>query len=120
MSETVLVSLLIINIIGLIVLIIHCVVVSINLNKIFKLLGNNNKKRINKIINLLENHDGQRQSTSSKAKYSRTTAPSDKKQFIKAKEVGELPPEIIAPSLKNPPRPAGGFGARVGKNKRDS
>jgi hypothetical protein len=30
--------------------------------------------------------------------------------------VDELPPEILAPSLKKPPRPQGGFGSRVGKS----
>lgn len=29
--------------------------------------------------------------------------------------VEDLPPEVIAPSLKKPPRPEGGFGSRVGK-----
>ena len=32
-----------------------------------------------------------------------------------ASGVEDLPPEIIAPSLKNPPRPKGGFGSRVGE-----
>jgi hypothetical protein len=36
-------------------------------------------------------------------------------QSKKQEQVGELPPEIIAPSLKKPPRPEGGFGSRVGK-----
>lgn len=34
--------------------------------------------------------------------------------------VGELPPEVIAPSLKKPPRPQGGFGSRVGKSDGDT
>lgn len=30
-------------------------------------------------------------------------------------QVGELAPETIAPNLRKPPRPAGGFGRRVGE-----
>jgi hypothetical protein len=33
----------------------------------------------------------------------------------KAKRVGELPPEVVAPNLTKPPRPAGGFGSRASK-----
>lgn len=35
-------------------------------------------------------------------------------------EVETLPPEIIAPKLKKPPRPPGGFGSRTGQTKRDT
>jgi hypothetical protein len=123
MFETITVGLLVTSVIGSIVLIIHCIVTMINLNKILKSLEKcNNKKQINKIINLLEKHDerGRFTSPQQKAKYSGAIASPSEKQFVKIKEVDELPPEVIAPSLKNPPRPAGGFGSRVDKNKRDS
>jgi hypothetical protein len=123
MSEIMAISLLVTSIIGLVVLTTHCVIITINLNKVLKLLKKcNNKKRINKIINLLEECDERGQFTSprQKTKYSGATASSSEKQFVKTKEVDELPPEVIAPSLKNPPRPTGGFGSRVDKDKRDS
>ena len=106
------------NVIGLTILIIHCVITTISLNKVLKLL----EKCNDKIINLLEKRDerGQFASPQQKTKYSGATAPSSEKQFVKTREVNELPPEVIAPSLKNPPRPTGGFGSRVDKNKRDS
>ena len=34
----------------------------------------------------------------------------------KEESVEDLPPEILAPGLKRPPRPQGGFGSRVGKD----
>ena len=114
MSETIAVGLLVTNVIGLTILIIHCVITTISLNKVLKLLEKHN--------NLLEERDerGQFASPQQKTKYSGATATSSKKQFVKTREVDELPPEVIAPSLKNPPRPTGGFGSRVDKDKRGS
>ena len=49
MSETIAIGLLVTNVIGLIVLIIHCVIMMISLSKILKSLEKcNNKKQINK------------------------------------------------------------------------
>jgi len=48
---------------------------------------------------------------------SESTGPSKSKGFDGGTtSVQELPPEIVAPNLKKPPRPEGGFGSRVGKD----
>ncbi len=31
----------------------------------------------------------------------------------KSQKISDLPPDVLAPALKNPPRPAGGMGRRV-------
>lgn len=48
-------------------------------------------------------------------------AVSTKQESIqKPKEVTELPPEVLAPSIKKPPRSPGGFGSTVGNKNRAS
>lgn len=41
------------------------------------------------------------------------SAQHDEDKGIQERTVGELPPEIVAPHIKKPPRAKGGFGSKV-------
>jgi len=81
-------------------------------------------QKLNKIIEILEKmvkDDERRKGTTTRqARYSEPIDTSSEKPTSKFNKVAELPPEIIAPNLKKPPRPAGGFGSRVSDTQSDT
>jgi hypothetical protein len=81
-------------------------------------------QKLNKIIEILErvakNNERRKGSTARQTGYSEPTNTPSEKAIVGINEVAELPPEVIAPNLKKPPRPAGGFGSRVGDVKSDT
>ena len=81
-------------------------------------------QKLNKIIEILERmvKDDERRKgvTVRQAGYSEPVNTPSKKSVTKINKVAELSPEIIAPNLRKPPRPAGGFGSRVSDTQSDT
>jgi len=62
---------------------------------------------LERYIALESNNNGQQQSDNPQSKFVEVGS---------IQEIGDIPPDVIAPCIKNPPRPAGGFGSRVSEN----
>lgn len=67
---------------------------------------------VQKLVGAVEKINGPRGQTSQPASFAADVPYIAKKDSYR---VDQLPPEAIAPSIKNPPRPAGGFGTGVRK-----
>lgn len=81
-------------------------------------------QKLNKIIEILERtvkDDGRgKGATVRQTGYSEPVNTPSEKSTTRIDKVAELPPEIIAPNLRKPPRPAGGFGSRVSDTQSDT
>jgi predicted Holliday junction resolvase-like endonuclease len=80
-------------------------------------------QKLNKMIEILERtvkDDERRKGTTARRTSHSEPVNTPSKKSTTIGKVAELPPEIIAPNLKKPPRPAGGFGSRVGDAQSDT
>ena len=80
-------------------------------------------QKLNKMIEILERtvkDDERRKGTTARRTSHSEPINTPSKKSTTISKVAELPPEIIAPNLKKPPRPAGGFGSRVSDTQSDT
>jgi len=82
-------------------------------------------QKLNKFIEILEKmaNDERQGATIRRTGCSKLVDTPSEKPISKIGKIGkvaELPPETIAPNLKKPPRPIGGFGFKVGDAQSDT
>jgi hypothetical protein len=98
-------------------------VIILNICVIFLVVSMLVIQKLNKLIEILEKmaeNDERGQGVAVRRTEYSTSIEKPISKIGKIGKVAELPPEAIAPNLKKPPRPAGGFGSRVGDVKSDT